>query len=159
MKTIFAFAFVVAMILCFGCSSEDCLESGPPIAEYLQDTSKTFSQDPVEFIDENGNGTGLFYIIDTPGDTVTPNASSTITFTYDGKTTNDETFTATGDSVQTLPLSGLIPAWRLALPLIGQGGEIQLFVPANLAYGSNQAAEICPNSDLIFDVNLIGVEN
>ena len=152
-------AFSVILLLSLGCSTTDCLESGPSIFDYLQDTSKTFSQPPVELGDEDGRGTGLFYIIDAPGDTVTPNAADTVTFSYDGMTTNAEPFTSVGDSTQTLALSNLIEAWQLALPLIGQGGEIKLFVPANLAYGANQAGDICPNSDLIFDIDLIRVTN
>lgn len=56
------------------------------------------------------------------------------------------------------PLRGLIPGWVEAMQLMRPGDEWELYVPADLAYGDNQAgADIPPGSTLVFKIELIDV--
>lgn len=56
------------------------------------------------------------------------------------------------------PLRGLIPGWVEAMQLMRPGDEWMLYVPADLAYGDNQAgADIPPGSTLVFKIELIDV--
>jgi FKBP-type peptidyl-prolyl cis-trans isomerase FklB len=56
------------------------------------------------------------------------------------------------------PVSGVIPGWTEALQLMPVGSKFRLFIPQNLAYGSNQAgAVIKPFSTLIFEVELLEI--
>jgi len=64
-----------------------------------------------------------------------------------------------GDSIftngqNTFLLSKLIRAWRIALPLVGEGAKLRLFVPSGLAYGNYRTGPIPANSNLIFDIEL-----
>jgi FKBP-type peptidyl-prolyl cis-trans isomerase FklB len=53
----------------------------------------------------------------------------------------------------------VIKGWAEALQLMRQGDHWQLFVPAELAYGERGAGtSIPPNSTLIFDIELISVQ-
>ena len=55
-------------------------------------------------------------------------------------------------------LRGLIPGWVEAMQLMRPGDEWELYVPADLAYGDNQAgADIPPGSTLVFKIELIDV--
>jgi FKBP-type peptidyl-prolyl cis-trans isomerase len=54
----------------------------------------------------------------------------------------------------TFLLSKLIRAWRIALPLVGEGAKLRLFVPSGLAYGNYRTGPIPANSNLIFDIEL-----
>jgi len=58
-----------------------------------------------------------------------------------------------------LPLQGVIPGFTKALLQMQKGGKYHVVIPAKLAYGDKQAGEIPPNSDLVFDIELLGFMN
>ena len=114
-----------------------------------------------EFIESNNLNTeitssGLNYIIKEQGGADRPTTSSTITINYRGYLLNGEVFDARDN--QTFPLNNLIQGWQEGIPLIGEGGEIQLLIPSNLAYGSRGAGSIPPNTDIGFDIRLISFQ-
>lgn len=56
------------------------------------------------------------------------------------------------------PLNRVIPGWTEGMQLVGKGGKITLWIPAELAYGSRGAGrDIGPNEALEFEVELIDV--
>jgi FKBP-type peptidyl-prolyl cis-trans isomerase len=55
-------------------------------------------------------------------------------------------------------LSGIIPGWIEALQLMNTGSKYKLFVPPSLGYGVNPNGPGGPNSVLIFEVELLGIE-
>lgn len=53
----------------------------------------------------------------------------------------------------------VIPGWSEALQLIPVGSKVKLVIPANLAYGEQGVMpKIEPNSVLVFEVDLLGIE-
>jgi FKBP-type peptidyl-prolyl cis-trans isomerase FklB len=61
----------------------------------------------------------------------------------------------------TLPMRGIISGWSEALELMPAGSKWELYVPPSLAYGArgNRKVGIGPNATLIFDVELLSVED
>jgi FKBP-type peptidyl-prolyl cis-trans isomerase len=57
----------------------------------------------------------------------------------------------------TVSLQKVIPGWKEALQLMGEGSKWQLFIPSGLAYGARGSSGIGPNSTLIFEVELLQV--
>jgi FKBP-type peptidyl-prolyl cis-trans isomerase len=98
---------------------------------------------------------GVLYQIITAGNSNKPRLTSTITVTYTGKLMNDKTFDS---GTITYPLNNLIPGWQVALPLIGEGGQIKILIPSSLGYGSRGSGEIPGNAPLYFDVSLLKVK-
>ena len=101
---------------------------------------------------------GLQYIISEAGNDVKPAATDTVWVKYTGTlidgTKFDENQAADGNRML---LNRVIKGWTEGLQLIGEGGKIKLFIPADLAYGENGSRGIEPNSALIFDVELVKV--
>ena len=55
-------------------------------------------------------------------------------------------------------LNQVIKGWTEGMKLIGKGGRIHLWIPAELAYGERGAGQdIAPNEALFFDVELLEV--
>ena len=57
----------------------------------------------------------------------------------------------------TSPLSNLIQGWQQGLVGVKEGSTVRLYIPSDLAYGSSGSGNIPPNSDLIFDIEVISV--
>lgn len=101
-------------------------------------------------------------IIDTvqgTGEAVAPGA--TITAHYTGARCSDgEIFQSSHDfgDPATFPLDRVIEGWQQGVPGMKIGGIRRLIIPSALAYGSvRAAANIPPNSDLVFDIELIAI--
>jgi FKBP-type peptidyl-prolyl cis-trans isomerase FklB len=54
----------------------------------------------------------------------------------------------------------VIPGWVEALQLMHVGEKIKLFIPSELAYGSQSPSPTIPaNSVLVFDLELLGIKD
>jgi peptidylprolyl isomerase len=88
-------------------------------------------------------------------------AGATITAHYTGALCNDGTiFQSSHDFGKpvTFGLDQVIAGWTKGVPGMKVGGTRRLVIPAELAYGSvRAAANIPPNSDLVFDIELVSL--
>lgn len=86
---------------------------------------------------------------------------ATITAHYTGALVKDGTiFQSSHDFGRaiTFPLSGVIAGWTKGVPGMKVGGTRRLVIPAHMAYGaSSPAPNIPPNSDLVFDIELVAI--
>lgn len=104
---------------------------------------------------------GLQYKILTAGTGLKPTASDSVACNYRGTLIDGKEFDSSYKRGQpaTFPVSGVIKGWTEALQLMPVGSKWQLFVPSNLAYGERGAgAEIGPNATLIFEVELLSIQ-
>jgi FKBP-type peptidyl-prolyl cis-trans isomerase FklB len=105
---------------------------------------------------------GLQYKVITEGKGKKPKATDTVTTQYKGTLIDGTEFDSSIKRGQpaSFPVSGVIPGWTEALQLMPVGSKWQLFVPAELAYGERSPApEIGPDSTLIFEVELLSIQN
>lgn len=98
-------------------------------------------------------------LIEGMGDIVPENA--TITAHYTGALCKDGTiFQSSHDFGKpiTFGLNQVIQGWGQGVPGMKVGGTRRLIIPSALAYGSvRAAANIPPNSDLVFDIELVSL--
>jgi FKBP-type peptidyl-prolyl cis-trans isomerase len=59
----------------------------------------------------------------------------------------------------TIPVKKLIKGWSEALQLMSAGSKWRLFIPPQLAYGERVVAGIAPNATLVFEVELISIQD
>lgn len=123
-----------------------------------KEASEKFLQD-VEKNNANVKKTasGLLYEIVTPGDATKITEADTLKVVYEGKLKNGQVFESSKDTVK-FPLQGIIPGWVEGMQLVGKGGEINLWIPSNLAYGERGAGQVIgPNQALQFNVKVVDV--
>jgi FKBP-type peptidyl-prolyl cis-trans isomerase len=105
---------------------------------------------------------GLQYKILTQGTGPKPTATDSVVCNYRGTLINGTEFDSSykrGEPT-TFPVSGVIKGWTEALQLMPVGSKWQLFVPSDLAYGErSHGPEIAPDSTLIFEVELLSIQN
>jgi FKBP-type peptidyl-prolyl cis-trans isomerase FklB len=104
---------------------------------------------------------GLQYKVIKAGTGKKPKLTDMVTTHYRGTLIDGTEFDSSykRGAPATFPVSGVIPGWTEALQLMEEGAKWQLFIPSNLAYGERGAgASIGPNSTLIFEVELISIQ-
>jgi len=102
---------------------------------------------------------GVQYKIIKAGNGPKPDDSSMVQVNYSGKLIDGTEFDATEPGhPANFKLSALIPGWKEALKLMPAGSKWQIVVPSQLAYGERGAgADIEPNSTLVFEVELVAI--
>jgi FKBP-type peptidyl-prolyl cis-trans isomerase FkpA/FKBP-type peptidyl-prolyl cis-trans isomerase FklB len=103
---------------------------------------------------------GLQYLIEKEGTGDHPKAKDVVKFHFRGSVADGEQFDSSYDRGQpaTIPVIGTIPAWTEAFQLMKVGEKIKLFVPPELGYGMGVRPHIPPNSALVYELELLGIE-
>ena len=102
---------------------------------------------------------GLQYKIIEAGSDVKPAATDTVWVKYEGKLLDGTVFDKTEEDAEPVhfTLNRVVKGWSEGLQLIGEGGKIELAIPAKLGYGERGNQRIAPNSTLLFNVELVKV--
>ena len=93
--------------------------------------------------------------------TVSPKATDTVKVHYHGTLLNGTVFDSSvqrGEPIS-FSLDRVIPGWTEGLQLMKVGDKFKFEIPPNLAYGPNSPSpQIPPNSTLVFEVELLGIQ-
>lgn len=102
---------------------------------------------------------GLQYKVIKKGTGNTPTATDKVKTNYRGRLLNGTEFDSSykNNKPAEFPVNRVIPGWTEALQLMKEGGKWELYIPANLAYGTRGSPSIPPNSTLIFEIELLEV--
>ena len=96
------------------------------------------------------------------GTGATPKAGQTVKVHYTGWLLDGTKFDSSKDRGQpfqfVLGQGEVIKGWDEGVATMKVGGVRKLTIPANLAYGPRQVGKIPPNSTLVFEVELLGVQ-
>lgn len=129
---------------------------------------KANSEAGLKFLEENAKKegvvtlpSGLQYEVLQEGEGAIPTESDRVKCHYHGTLIDGRVFDSSVERGQpaVFGVNQVIRGWVEALQLMPTGSKWRLFVPSDLAYGAQGAGDmIGPNSTLIFDVELLGIE-
>jgi FKBP-type peptidyl-prolyl cis-trans isomerase FklB len=121
-----------------------------------------------KFLDENAKkagvtttGSGLQYEVVKLGTGAKPQATDVVKVFYKGTHLDGKEFDGNmGGEPITFPLNQVIAGWTEGLQLMPAGSTYRFYIPAHLAYGEQGSPPVIgANEVLIFDVELLGIEN
>ncbi len=104
---------------------------------------------------------GLQYEVIHEGSGAKPGPTQKVTCHYHGTLIDGTVFDSSVQRGQpaTFPLNMVIKGWTEGLQLMAVGSKWRFFIPPQLGYGDRQvSAAIGPNSTLIFEVELLGIQ-
>jgi FKBP-type peptidyl-prolyl cis-trans isomerase FkpA len=146
LRSLFVILFAISIL---GCNKDENQRETDKmlIEEYISENN----------LDAQSTASGLYYVIDEPGNEEHPNLQHDVTIHYEGKLLDGTKFDSSLDRGEpsTFALADLIEGWQEGIPLFGKGGNGKLLIPSHLGYGSNTLPGIPANSVLLFDIELI----
>lgn len=167
-------ALVATVILGTGCSKQDDLPTAQDILDRaLAQVDQDRLQEDLATIDDSLavwgltdrvqiGPAGVRIVVDTLGNGARPNLENIIQIDYNGKLlTTGQTFDS--NQAASFNLFNLIAGFQTAMPTLPTGTKATLYIPSGLGYGTGDATDangnviIPANSNLIFDVKLLGV--
>jgi len=106
---------------------------------------------------------GLKYVDEKVGDGKTPEKGKRVTVHYTGTLTDGKKFDSSRDRGQpfkfVIGVGQVIAGWDEGVMSMKVGGKRTLIIPSEMAYGQRGFVNVIPpNSELKFDVELLGVE-
>ncbi|WP_217525125.1 FKBP-type peptidyl-prolyl cis-trans isomerase [Vibrio metschnikovii] len=104
---------------------------------------------------------GLLYQVLTEAQGESPKETDTVQVHYKGTLTDGTQFDSSYDRGEpaTFPLNRVIPGWTEGVQLMQVGSKYKFVIPPELAYGEQDTPTIPANSTLVFEVELLKVEN
>lgn len=122
-----------------------------------------------EFLDDNKNKDGVqtttsglqYLVLNNGTGSEHPGPTDHVKVHYHGTLLDGTVFDSSVDRGPPIEfgLHQVIPGWTEGLQLMVVGEKTRLFIPSNLAYGNRNMGIIGPGSTLIFDVELLGINN
>ena len=130
--------------------SEKSKEAG---VKYLADNAK---KDGVTVTES-----GLQYEIMSQGDGEKPVATDVVKVHYKGTLLDGTEFDSSysRNEPTTFPLNRVIAGWTEGLQLMPVGSKYKFTIPSELAYGDRDLGKIPANSTLVFEVELLEIQN
>ncbi len=151
---LFSFSILMLMIV-ISCGNDDIELS---YEDQLAKDIETIN----DYLDKNNivaeeHESGIRYVTTNLGTGNSPVQSSVVNVKYEGRFFGGGIFDS-NDSGISFTLSQLIPAWKIAIPLMKEGGKMTIYAPSGYCYGSTGTSGIGANKNLIFDIELVGFQ-
>ncbi len=138
-------------------------------AAWIEEVTVTNLTDAEAFLDFNKNNnegivvtpSGLQYQILTPADGPIPTEMDSVEVNYQLQMIDGTVIESSYDRGETahFPVTQVIPGFSEALLTMNVGSVIRTWIHPDLGYGANGTENILPNSLLVFDIELVGIDN
>lgn len=151
--------FSLALLCLFNsCKNEKSETVTDPIQKNIQDIEAYIKDNKLK---AQKTASNLYYIVEKEGDGTHPQITDNVTVHYKGYFLDGSVFDSSYERGQpaTFPLNRVVAGWQEGIPLFQRGGGGKLLIPSNLGYGSTPPPGIPANSVLIFDVEVLKINN
>jgi FKBP-type peptidyl-prolyl cis-trans isomerase len=152
---------MVTVALLAGCN-KDKENPNTPSSAATNMTNTTTSTGSSATNEWKTTASGLKYQVLKRGNgTQSPKPTDTVKVHYHGTLLNGTVFDSSVERGEPIsfPLNQVIPGWTEGLQLMHVGDKFKFEIPPNLAYGPNSPSpSIPPNSTLVFEVQLLGIQ-
>lgn len=146
--------------VCFLGISTSCDTSFPePIS--FEDQLATDLELIDEFIAENEllaekHESSIRFFLTEEGTGDSPRGTDNVKVIYTARLFNGQVVDSSENGV-TFKLDRLILAWQIMIPTMNEGGKMTIYAPSVYSYGNVQQGPIPPNSNIIFDIELVEI--
>jgi len=156
-------------------SAEESEQVKQVLSRKMQERQKIYAEMAKEknltagkkFLDDNKTqegvittASGLQYKVLKEGAGAAPKATDTVKVHYRGTLLSGKEFDSSfkRNEPATFAANRVIAGWTEGLQLMKVGAKFKFFIPSDLAYGERGNRGIEPNSTLIFEVELLGIQ-
>ncbi len=108
-------------------------------------------------LDTTGSMGGAYYKLETAGTGDPISINDTLVCFYKGSLLNGFVFDKTKDEPAHFPIKRLIKGMQALMPVLRKGTKIRMILPSGLAYSIRNFSEIPPNSLLLFDMEVLEI--
>jgi FKBP-type peptidyl-prolyl cis-trans isomerase FklB len=104
---------------------------------------------------------GLQYKMLKKGDGKIPTLDDVVVCNYTGKLLDGTVVDSSNKRKEPtlVPVKGVIAGWAQALQLMPVGSKWEMYIPPQLAYGDKGSAIFGPNTTLVFEVELVSIQD
>ena len=102
---------------------------------------------------------GLRYEILKPGTGAFPKDGQTVVVNYVGHLIDNTVFDKTMSDPMHIVVGSVLHGWNEGIQKINPGGKIRLYIPPSLGYGEEAVSGIPAGSTLIFEIELLDIQN
>jgi FKBP-type peptidyl-prolyl cis-trans isomerase FklB len=159
MKLFFILTLALGLVAGCGVKEEQAVPEKKPGAKL--NAGESFLAENAKKEGVKTTASGLQYKVIKSGTGASPRLADTVKVHYHGTLIDGTVFDSSVERGEPIsfPVGGVIAGWVEALQLMKVGDKWQLFIPAKLAYGEQSPSpKIAPNSTLLFEVELLGIE-
>lgn len=148
---------LLAAVLLAACSPND--SSAPVQPETSLETQVWASSLNINLSAMTKLASGVYILDQVVGTGTTLTGSPTVRVYYNGFLANGTKFDGNVGNASPLSFSlgGLIPGWQVGMQGMKVGGKRRLVIPSVLGYGTVANGPIPANSNLVFDIELVGI--
>lgn len=149
-------ALLISLVFINACGFDDD-EQIPDFTESNEQEIKTYIAE--NNLDAERTDSGLYFVINEQGTGEKPESNSNVTVVYKGYFTDGDVFDQSDENGLSFGLNQVIAGWSEGIPKFNEGGSGILLIPSSLGYGPFGIPGIPGGSVLIFDVELVSINN
>ena len=156
MRVLKVLILIAAVLQLSSCGSDEIIS---PQEQLERDIAEIDAYLESQGIDAVEDPSGLRYVVNATGTGQQATIADNVIANYEGRFFDGRVFDSqnNGRDNTPFPVGGVIVGWQIMLTQMREGGDVTVYIPSGLAYGVRGSGSIPPNTNLVFDIELLEV--